>query len=143
LLPGQPNLMDAALCELEINFEPNPSVCSPSSAIEDPADIYEVAKVGRGTGRTEGLLEAVNVKGAYFDVPQLGVLMFDDLIEIRGNGQPFSRRGDSGAVVTGVGEESHVGVGLIVGGNPAKRLGYAAPLSAALDAFGATLVQGD
>jgi hypothetical protein len=139
LVPGASNLMDVALCELEAGFEPELDSFAPKTLVPDPALVVDVAKIGRGSGRTEGTLEAVDVMDAYFDVPQLGSIRFDNLIEIRGKGGPFTQPGDSGAVVVGCGDESHFGVGLVIGGNRSRRLSYATPLPVVLDQLGAML----
>jgi hypothetical protein len=101
-----------------------------------------VAKVGRTTGTTRGLVTAFELDNL---VVQFGIgsLRFDRQIEIEGaNGGPFSEGGDSGSLVV---DEARKGVGLLFaggdqGGTNGKGLSYANPLRAVFDELEVDLV---
>lgn len=91
-----------------------------------------VAKVGRTTSHTHGRVSAIELDGVlvgYGD--ELGVMSFDDQIEIEGVGEgPFSRGGDSGSLVY---REDGMALGLLfagseTGGANGTGLTYANPI---------------
>jgi hypothetical protein len=102
-----------------------------------------VAKIGRTTGVTRGRISAIELDDVVVGYgPELGDLRFDDQIEIEGvGGQPFSRGGDSGALVY---RDDGVAVGLLfagseTGGQNGQGLTYANPIDAVLQSLGAEL----
>jgi hypothetical protein len=103
-----------------------------------------VAKVGRTTGQTRGRVTAIEMDDilvGYGD--DLGVLAFDDQIEIESAGDgPFSRGGDSGSLVY---REDGAAIGLLfagseTGGSDGSGLTYVNPIDAVLRTLGVTLL---
>lgn len=134
----QVNHVDAALAllaeEVEVITEIE-GIGTPSSLVA-AEDILEVAKAGRTTGLSYGIITAIEVDNVVVDF-STGRLRFDGQIEIAGTGvQPFSKGGDSGALIVDV---AHVGaVGLLFagsdqGGPHDTGVTYANPLSAVFD----------
>jgi hypothetical protein len=60
-----------------------------------------VAKVGRTSGYTTGYLNGFGIDNVPVQVPGIGIVYFDNCIEVRWKAvnQPFTRAGDSGALV--------------------------------------------
>jgi hypothetical protein len=110
---------------------------------DDPPADDRVAKIGRTTGWTTGRVTAVELDGVQvgFDA---GVLVFDGLVEVEGDGAlAFSRGGDSGSTVYTL--DAGLALGLLfaggeTGGSNGQGLTFACPFSAALAAVGATLL---
>ena len=71
------------------------------------------------------------------EVPPLGFIEFDGLVEIEGTAQ-FSHPGDSGSLVTDVGRSASVA--MLVAGDGS--LSYATPLSSVLAQLQASIVSG-
>jgi hypothetical protein len=103
-----------------------------------------VAKVGRTTGQTRGRVTAIEMDDilvGYGD--DLGILAFDGQIEIESaGGGPFSRGGDSGALVY---REDGAAIGLLfagseTGGSDGSGLTYVNPIDAVLRRLGVTLL---
>jgi hypothetical protein len=102
-----------------------------------------VAKIGRTSGVTQGRISAIELDDVVVGYgEELGDLRFDDQIEIEGvAGEPFSRGGDSGALVY---REDGVAVGLLfagseTGGHNGQGLTYANPIDVVLQSLGAEL----
>src|SRR5262249_46335353 len=59
----------------------------------------ELAKIGRTTGYTVGILNAFSLDNVSVSVPGIGLVFFDNCIEVRWRAvnQPFTKPGDSGA----------------------------------------------
>ncbi|WP_125775484.1 hypothetical protein [Antribacter gilvus] len=101
-----------------------------------------VAKVGRTTALTRGRVTAIELDDVIVGYDDLGALSFDDQIEIEGlDGGPFSRGGDSGALVY---REDGVALGLLfagseTGGGSGRGLTYANPIDVVLDVLGIDL----
>ena len=110
---------------------------------DDPPADDRVGKIGRTTGWTTGRVTAVELDGVQVAFDS-GVLVFDGLVEVEGEGAlPFSRGGDSGSTVYTLGEGLALGLlfaGGETGGSNGQGLTFACPFSAALAAVGATLL---
>ena len=64
------------------------------------AETTDVRKTGRTTGTTDGRIQVIELDGIVLDVPGLGSVEYDGLVEMEGDGRPFAEPGDSGALVT-------------------------------------------
>lgn len=101
-----------------------------------------VGKVGRTTSITRGRVTAIELDDVIVGYEDLGALSFDDQIEIESlDDGPFSRGGDSGALVY---REDGVALGLLFagsesGGRSGKGLTYANPIDQVLDILGIEL----
>ncbi|MEU4363375.1 hypothetical protein [Promicromonospora sp. NPDC023987] len=101
-----------------------------------------VGKVGRTTSITRGRVTAIELDDVVVGYEDLGALSFDDQIEIESlDDGPFSRGGDSGALVY---REDGVALGLLFagsesGGRSGKGLTYANPIDQVLDILGIEL----
>jgi hypothetical protein len=98
-----------------------------------------VSKVGRTTGRTEGIISAFDVDDLVIDYPNGGFsVMFDNQIEIESTQTtPFSDRGDSGSVVF---NRRFRPIGLLFATSLDRGLTWANPMQNVLDALGVQLV---
>ena len=65
---------------------------------EDGDELPPVAKHGRTTGRTDGTITAIELDNLQVRY-DIGVVRFDDQIEVTGSSGPFSQGGDSGSLV--------------------------------------------
>ena len=96
-----------------------------------------VHKVGRTTGQTKGRITAFDVDNVQVEY-DLGVLRFDNQIEIEGTGnKAFSDSGDSGSLIV---DDNLRAIGLLfaggdVGGSNGKGLTFANPIGTVLDAL--------
>lgn len=135
-----PNLLDCAVCTVKdgilydaAKLEGLGRLTGLSDALLDEGDA--VAKIGRTTGLTRGRVTAFELDNVRVEF-DLGVLRFDNQIEIEGDGdEPFSAGGDSGSLVVNADLR---GVGLLFaggecGGSNERGLTYANPLRAVLD----------
>lgn len=135
-----PNVVDCAVCSIKDGIDYDASkleglgrLAGLGDALLDEGDA--VAKVGRTTGLTRGRVTAFELDNVLVEFG-LGVLRFDNQIEIEGDGQaPFGAGGDSGSLV--VNADSR-GVGLLfaggdVGESNGRGLTYANPLRVVLD----------
>jgi hypothetical protein len=101
-----------------------------------------VGKVGRTTSVTRGRVTAIELDDVIVGYEDLGALNFDDQIEIESlDDAPFSRGGDSGALVY---REDGVALGLLFagsesGGRSGKGLTYANPIDQVLEILGIEL----
>lgn len=103
-----------------------------------------VGKVGRTTSVTRGRVTAIELDDVIVGYEDLGALSFDDQIEIESlDDGPFSRGGDSGALVY---REDGVALGLLFagsesGGRSGKGLTYANPIDQVLEILGIELAR--
>ncbi|HEV6955054.1 MAG TPA: hypothetical protein VKY86_17580 [Promicromonospora sp.] len=103
-----------------------------------------VGKVGRTTSVTRGRVTAIELDDVVVGYEDLGALAFDDQIEIESlDDGPFSRGGDSGALVY---REDGVALGLLFagsesGGRSGKGLTYANPIDRVLEILGIELAR--
>ncbi|MCB9535721.1 MAG: hypothetical protein H6704_05585 [Myxococcales bacterium] len=91
-----------------------------------------VFKIGRTTGETTGVVEALTDR-VYME-HENGVAWFRGLLRIRADSDRFSDDGDSGALVL---RADGVAVGLLVGGD--ADVSWATPIDTVLDALGVEL----
>jgi len=143
----QPNLMDAAIAQLDDSLEVEADqvygIGKISGIADDFPGIFEpVRKLGRTTGLTSGRIRAVALDDVRVSMEK-GEASFDNQIEIESTvpGQPFSLGGDSGSTIW---NEDNLGVGLLfagseVGGSNGLGLTYANPLSVVFDSLGIRL----
>ncbi len=116
------NRVDAAIAAIDDSLKINRNSLSGlgklSGAREGKIDKSEkVFKIGRTTGVTEGRVSAFEIDGLRVSYPYpLLTLTFDDQMEIgpRNANTPFSRGGDSGALVV---DARNRAVGLLFAGN--------------------------
>jgi hypothetical protein len=102
-----------------------------------------VAKLGRTTGHTVGTVTAIeldNVRVQY----DVGLVRFDDQIEVEGVEGPFSAPGDSGSLVITADESGAEAVGLLfagseTGGAEGQGLTYVNPIRTVLSELGTEL----
>ncbi len=144
LAPDEPATVDAALALLDDGVATDPTY--PVGRVTTTAEAVggeSVAKIGRTTARTAGTVTAIeldDVVVGYGD--ELGVLSFDNQIEVESSGDgPFSRGGDSGSLVY---RDDGVALGLLfagseTGGTNGTGLTYCNPIDAVLTALGVTL----
>lgn len=138
----EPSYTDAAIARLDrvpVNFEyPVGRVVKTARALGGET----VGKVGRTTAVTRGRVTAIELDDVIVGYEDLGALSFDDQIEIESlDDGPFSRGGDSGALVY---REDGVALGLLFagsesGGRSGKGLTYANPIDQVLDILGVEL----
>lgn len=107
------------------------------------ADMIEVEKVGRTTGRTRGRVSAFELDDV--DVGySFGALWFNNQIEIESlDHAPFSRPGDSGSLIFTSGGLQPVGLlfaSSVIGGTYDSGLTYANPIDDVLTALGVTFI---
>ena len=147
LTPAGPNRLDCALALLDddsdYDYQRLRGIGKLAGLAEGLLDHgTRVAKLGRTTGKTAGKVTAFeldNVVVAY----DIGNLRFDDQIEMEGaQDEPFSRGGDSGALIV---NEHREGVGLLFagsdhGGSNGLGLTYGNPLGAVLHGLMADLL---
>ena len=112
-LRRQINHADAAraLCDTSIDWDPEVPWIGRISGMATHVLGSEVRKVGRSTGPTKG-----RVSATAFSVPieyPDGVYYFDDVVEVVDTTMPFSRDGDSGAVIL---DTDRKAVGLLFAG---------------------------
>jgi hypothetical protein len=143
------NDVDCALAVVEPAFLPDDlgSVAGLGAitglATQFPDENEAVEKIGRTTGHTLGRITSFELTPLRLGY-RSGDFVFDKLMEIEGAATaPFSRPGDSGAVIFTSRERK--GRGLLVGGTAAggangKGLTYASSLSTVLERLGATLL---
>jgi len=140
------NVGDCALAAIDGGVEYEPKALAGLGELAGLGDIAlsdrsEVRKVGRTTGVTRGRVTAFEMSGVMVEF-SLGVIRFDDQVEIEGDGESFSHGGDSGSMIL---DAELRGVGLLFagsdqGGSNGKGLTYANPLRSVLDALKVDLV---
>ena len=138
----EPAFTDAAIARLDrvpVDFEyPVGRVVKTARALGGEI----VGKVGRTTSITHGRVTAIELDDVIVGYEDLGALNFDDQIEIESiDDGPFSRGGDSGALVY---REDGVALGLLFagsesGGRSGKGLTYANPIDQVLEILGIEL----
>ncbi|AEG43067.1 hypothetical protein [Isoptericola variabilis] len=144
LARGERATVDAALARLDdgIGVDLDYPVGRVTTTARPRGD-EEVAKIGRTTALTQGRVTAIeldDVLVGYGD--ELGVLAFDDQIEVESAGSgPFSRGGDSGSLVY---RADGVALGLLfagseTGGTNGTGLTYVNPIDTVLEALGVGL----
>jgi hypothetical protein len=133
------NHVDAALasCDPTVGWESAVPHIGEISGTSNPVHGTEVRKVGRSTGPTTGTISAYPLRSLPV---QFGaeVFRFDEAIEITGNSGPFSRQGDSGAVVL---DHSRMAVGLLFAGT--GHVTYANPMTRVKAALGFARFKGE
>jgi hypothetical protein len=143
----KPNLVDCAVAALDAGIKFNARTLDELGTLAGLGDAVlsddeVVGKVGRTTGTTHGKVVAFELDNVMVEY-DLGLLRFDDQIEIEGEGsEPFSRGGDSGSLIVDKGLH---GVGLLFaggdqGGSNGLGLTYANPLRAVLERLKVSLV---
>jgi hypothetical protein len=140
----EPAFTDAAIARLDrvpVDFEyPVGRVVKTARALGGET----VGKVGRTTSVTRGRVTAIELDDVIVGYEDLGALSFDDQIEIESlDDEPFSRGGDSGALVY---REDGVALGLLFagsesGGHSGKGLTYANPIDHVLEILGVELAR--
>jgi hypothetical protein len=144
LARGERAAVDAAVALLDDpDVDPTYPVGRVSTtAVAVPGDTVE--KIGRTTGHTFGRVTAIEMDDVLVGYgPELGVLAFDDQIEVESTRDgSFSEGGDSGSVVY---RSDGVALGLLfagseTGGTDGTGLTYVNPIGAVLDALGVRLV---
>jgi hypothetical protein len=150
---GRQHRLDAAFAELLPGIEVTGNVVPPDfpdagkrielvAAADATLLNAAVAKIGRGTGFTQGHVTSVSIqnlkvyvgkgKGSSKDE----TFEFDEVIEITGSDQAFSGPGDSGALVYSV--PDYAAVGLVFAStsiSDGKNVTYAIPVAKIFDAF--------
>jgi hypothetical protein len=125
------------------------------TVVAEPSEDAPVAKVGRTTGATTGIVEsrligpqridyAVSVHhSAEETVAFRGSVFFEPIWVLRGDRSGFAASGDSGALVveTSAAGEPIAAVGLVIGGRGGEET-WMLPLAPILDRLGMTLVGG-
>ncbi|MER6315184.1 hypothetical protein ABT237_15605 [Streptomyces sp. NPDC001581] len=136
------NIMDAAVGRLsdDVPFDPPP----PFQGVGAPQGAMVVAKDGRTTRHTTGVVTAIDMDDLWIDYgDETGSLRFDGQIEVEGQGNgPFSLPGDSGSLVWHPGSMEAIGLlfaGSDVGGSNGAGLTYVNPLPPVLSQFRAKL----
>jgi hypothetical protein len=97
----------------------------------------KVMKVGRTSALTEGEIMVTELDDIAVDYADIGTVVFDDQIEIKGlPGRPFSRDGDSGSLIVNAQKRA---IGLLFAGNPFEQdgagLSFANPLPKVMTAL--------
>jgi hypothetical protein len=142
LLPGTANLVDCAMAKLVSGIAADKSalkgIGTLAGVITRDLEIHDVVhKVGRTTGVRHGKVTAVELDAVTVQY-DIGVVSFDDQIEIEGSGtQSFSDSGDSGSLIV---DDELKGAALLFagsdhGGTNGKGLTYANPIGAVLSAL--------
>lgn len=143
---GRPARIDAALARLDAGIGTDPTYpVGLLSGTGRPNGSDVVQKIGRTTGVTDGKVIAIELDGVVVAYgPEAGEVVFDDQIEVEGTGPgPFSRGGDSGALVYRPADRLALGLlfaGSERGGENGQGLTYLNPIVDVLDTLAATLV---
>ncbi len=141
LLPGQPNLVDAAIAKLgsaKVDVHRLKGLGQLAGQRMSELDIGdEVWKLGRTTGKREGRVTAVELDGVAVEY-DTGIFSFDNQIEIEGSGtRSFSDSGDSGSII--VDAELQAAALLFAGsdhgGRNGKGVTFANPIATVLKAL--------
>jgi hypothetical protein len=127
------NHVDAALAILDegVEFEPTIEQIATTGELASVEDVEHVVKRGRTTGRTRGVITAIEVDNVVVRF-STGRLRFDNQIEMAGsNATVFSKGGDSGSLI--VDEPTGDAVALLFagsdqGGPQGTGVTYASPL---------------
>ncbi|GAB4087147.1 hypothetical protein GCM10028784_37770 [Myceligenerans cantabricum] len=137
LVTGEVCATDAAIARLDSSEVDHAYPVGPVARTARPYGGETVEKVGRTTAVTRGRVTAIELDDVIVGYEDLGALSFDDQVEIEGSGGPFSRGGDSGALVY---REDGTAIGLLFagsesGGQAGKGLTYANPIDVVLEAM--------
>lgn len=142
LTTAEPNLVDAATAVLDDGIEVETAHPAGELGGVAAADLeQEVEKVGRTTGVTRGRVTAIELDGVAVEYP-VGVVEFDDQVEVAGAAAAFSAGGDSGSLVYLPDTLEAVGLlfaGSESGGPDGTGLTYCNPIEAVLSRLGVTL----
>lgn len=135
LMSGEVCSTDAAIARLDSSDVDHAYPMGPVARPVRPLGGEIVEKVGRTTAVTRGRVTAIELDEVIVGYEDLGPLSFDDQVEIEGTTGPFSRGGDSGALVY---REDGAAVGLLFagsesGGPGGNGLTYANPIDVVLD----------
>lgn len=115
-------------------------------------DGMEVEKVGRTTSHTQGRVvgqiygaSPIQYSAALYGFT--GIVYFEPLFSMYGQGSLFSDNGDSGSLITTVVNGQRFAVGIVVGGKAdsaaaGQKTTLALPIGPILQALGVTLVSG-
>jgi hypothetical protein len=135
------NLVDCAVAQLRDGIKYNPRNLTGLGRLQHPGEVVVnigdgVSKVGRSTGPTCGRVTAIEMDNLIVAF-NIGYLRFDQQIEIEGEDGPFSRGGDSGALIV---DQSCRPVALLFagtnfGGSQNQGLTYANPFAPVLEAL--------
>lgn len=137
------NFVDAAVGDVWDTIEFDTQTIGNLGSLSGLVDVVNlpanatVHKVGRTTGQTKGRIRAFDVDNVRVEY-DLGVLRFDNQIEIEGAGNaPFSDSGDSGSLIV---DDELRAIGLLfaggdVGGSNGQGLTFANPIETVLDAL--------
>ena len=134
------NAVDAAVATLVPEIEADPTKLTGLGRLKGVGDVFLdegtlVAKLGRTTGRTRGHVTAFELDNVTVEF-EIGVLRFDNQIEIEGDGAgPFSAGGDSGSLIVGADRRAValLFAGSDQGGADGQGLTYANPIHTVLD----------
>jgi hypothetical protein len=150
--PAGVNLVDAAVAtivdDVEWSMEPFDQYGGLVGVIElggaDPTDFPTVAKFGRTTEHTAGTVTAIELDLVRVEY-DVGLVRFDDQIEVEGVDGAFSAPGDSGSLVVTADESGAEAVGLLfagseIGGSQGQGLTYLNPIVTVLAALSTRLV---
>lgn len=136
------NFVDAAIAVLDdgvaIDTASIPGIGAVTAPDGEPVfPGQQVMKLGRTSAFTVGEIMVTELDDVAVDYLDVGTVVFDDQIEIKGTpGHPFSRDGDSGSLV--VNADKHA-IGLLFAGNPdlndGAGLSFANPLPKVMTAL--------
>ncbi|MGC0272119.1 hypothetical protein ACO0LV_03875 [Pseudactinotalea sp. Z1739] len=151
LVPGQVATVDAAIAALEPDLAAEAVTAYPGGELTGTTQVdggEQVAKIGRTTGLTHGVVTAIELDGLLVDFgPGLGTLAFDGQIEVEGTGaDAFSAGGDSGSLVYLTEETSAVGLlfaGSTGGGSAGQGLTFLNPIQEVLTRLDVSLLARD
>jgi hypothetical protein len=135
------NLVDAAIATieegLEYYYDELKSIGTIRGVRTTPLEEDEVVfKVGRTTGKTKGLVKAIEMSDLVIEY-DMGDIVFNEQIEIApAEDEPFSLGGDSGSLIV---DADRNAVALLFGGNDVDAT-YANPIGAVLKALKIELV---
>lgn len=100
-----------------------------------------VEKVGRTTGHTTGRVTARPVSPQPIGYTGNRIIYFDELYVVESAAGPFATMGDSGSLVTSIGNDGErYAVGLVCAEDARNALTFVLPLKSILDRLGVTLV---
>lgn len=123
--------------------------CDTPAEVADPFGGMIVEKFGRTTGLTTGVVMAASASPlpVGYNIKEYGVsktVYFDDVWIVVGvNGLPFSKGGDSGSLVMGVGADGvKRAVGLVFAGNEQRGQSFILPLRSIINQLDVELVYG-
>jgi hypothetical protein len=137
------NAVDCAVASLATGVDADPTTLAGYGGLAGlvdrgwygPQAVGEpVAKIGRTTGATEGLVTVISF-AQFVNYRGFGRCWFDELIEVRGETGLFSDGGDSGSLVFGRADRR--GLGMVIAGTDTRS--YVTRLDTVLSRLGAEL----